>query len=194
MAQINDNLLTLIGIAAASLQTVLLALAGFVAWFQLRETAKTRYLEAVIRMFDDFGSRQAYFEADAILGLPRQIEEFTPEEIELAAWSVRVYEKMGFLVDSAMIPAKYIVPLYSRRIVWAWDALLPYIQEQRRLRDTGGAYRMAGDAAHFENLHKLALRYRTRHLSHRVHPPIPLAYRARLKALVESGQPLLPSD
>lgn len=194
MGQINDNLLTLVGIVVALLQTLLLALAGFVAWFQLRETAKTRYLEALIRMFEDFGSRQAYFEADAILGLPQRIEEYTPEEIELAAWAVRVYEKIAFLVDSGMIPAQYIVPLYSRRIVWAWDALLPYVEEQRRLRDTGGAYRMAGDAIYFQALYKLALRHRARRFSRRVHPPIPPAYRERLQALIESGQPLLPAD
>lgn len=194
MAQINGNLLTLVGIIVALLQTLLLALAGFVAWFQLRETAKTRYLEAVIRMFEDFGSRQAYFEADAILGLPQRIEDFTAEEVELAAWAVRVYEKLAFLVDSGMIPAQYIVPLYSRRIVWAWDALLPYIEEQRRLRDTGGAYRMAGDAIYFQGLTKLALRHRARRFRRRVHPPIPPAYRERLQALIQNGQPLLPAD
>lgn len=194
MPQLNGNLLTLVGIVVALLQTLLLALAGFVAWFQLRETAKTRYLEAVIRMFEDFGSREAYFEADAILGLPQRIEDFSPQEVELATWAVRVYEKIAFLVDSGMIPAQYIVPLYSRRIVWSWDALLPYIEEQRRLRDTGGAYRMAGDAIYFQALTKLALRHRARRFSRRVHPPIPGAYRERLKALIESGQSLLPAD
>jgi hypothetical protein len=194
MPQLNGNLLTLVGIVVALLQTLLLALAGFVAWFQLRETAKTRYLEAVIRMFEDFGSREAYFEADAILGLPQHIEDFSPQEVELATWAVRVYEKIAFLVDSGMIPAQYIVPLYSRRIIWAWDALLPYIEEQRRLRDTGGAYRMAGDAIYFQALVRLALRHRARRFSRRVHPPIPGAYRERLKALIESGQSLLPAD
>jgi hypothetical protein len=194
MPQLNGNLLTLVGIVVALLQTLLLALAGFVAWFQLRETAKTRYLEAVIRMFEDFGSREAYFEADAILGLPQRIEDFSPQEVELATWAVRVYEKIAFLVDSGMIPAQYIVPLYSRRIIWAWDALLPYIEEQRRLRDTGGAYRMAGDAIYFQALVKLALRHRARRFSRRIHPPIPGAYRERLKALIESGQSLLPAD
>jgi hypothetical protein len=194
MPQLNGNVLTLVGIVAALLQTLLLALAGFVAWFQLRETAKTRYLEAVVRMFDDFGSREAYFEADAILGLPQRIEDFSPQEVELATWAVRVYEKIAFLVDSGMIPAQYIVPLYSRRIVWSWDALRPYIEEQRRLRDTGGAYRMAGDAIYFQALVKLALRHRARRFSRRVHPPIPGAYRERLKALIESGQSLLPAD
>jgi hypothetical protein len=194
MELLNGNLLTLIGITTALLQTLLLAVAGSVAWFQLRETAKTRYLEAVIRMFDDFGSREAYFEADAILGLPQRIEDFTAEEIELAAWAVRVYEKIAFLVDSGMIPAQYIVPLYSRRIIWSWDALQPYIQQQRTLRDNNGAYRMAGDAIYFQNLVKLALRHRARRFSRRVHPSIPAAYRDRLQALLASGQSLLPAD
>ncbi|MBF6590892.1 MAG: hypothetical protein IVW57_10250, partial [Ktedonobacterales bacterium] len=163
--------------------------AGFVAWFQLREAAKTRYLEALIRMFDDFGSREAYFEADALLGLPQRIEDFSPAEIGLASWSVRIYEKIGFLVDTGLIPEDLIVPLYSRRILWSWDALQPYIKQQRELRDNGGAYRMAGDGLYFERLYQRALAYRRRHYrGQRANPPVPAAYRERLQQILASGQ------
>jgi hypothetical protein len=116
---------TLVAISVGAVQTIILVIAGFVAWFQLRETAKTRYLEAIVRVFEDFGSEEAYHYADLVLGLPTRIEDYTPAEVELATWVVRVYEKIGFLVESGMIPADYIIPLYSRRIVWTWTAVQP---------------------------------------------------------------------
>jgi hypothetical protein len=188
MPTFSSETVTFIGIAVALLQTVLLAVAGFVAWFQLRESAKTRYLEALVRMFDDFGSREAYFDADALLGLPARIEDYNTEETELATWAVRVYEKIGFFVASGLIPEELIVPLYSRRIVWSWHALQPYIQYQRKLRDTGGAYRMAGDGLYFEQLFQRARAYRAHHYPKRVDPPIPAAYQQRLQSILASGE------
>ncbi len=171
-------------------QTLVLFVAGAVAWRQLRESQRTRYLGAIIRMFDELGSREAYDDADAALGLPARIEDYTPEERELATWTTRVYEKLAFLVESGMIPARYIVPLYSRRIVWTWDALQPYIQEQRRLRDSGGAYRISGDARYFELLAQRSLRYRTRAFGDgkRVHPPIPQDYREQVLQMIARGE------
>jgi len=180
----------LIGIAVALFQTILLAVAGFVAWSQWREQAKARYLDGLVRMFDDIGSRDAYADADAVLGLPQRIEDYTPEELELATWAVRVYEKIAFLVESGLVPAEYIIPLYSRRIVWDWDALQPYIQEQRRLRDTSGGYRLAGDGRYFERLVARALAYRQRAFKGqpRAHPPVPDVYRERLRATIARGE------
>ena len=147
MFGLNTTQVALIEAAVAVLQTLLLVIGGAVAWRQLHEAQRTRYLGAIIRMFDDIGSRAAYEDADAALGLPHRIEDYTPEELELATWTTRVYEQLAFLVESGMIPEKYIVPLDSRRIVWTWDALQPYIQEQRRLRDSGGSYRISVRAA-----------------------------------------------
>jgi hypothetical protein len=189
MPSISNNVVALVGVVTALLQVVLLAVAGFVAWFQLREAAKTRYLEALVRMFDDFGSREAYFDADALLGLPQRIENYNNEEIELAIWSVRTYEKIGFFVDTGMIPEEFIIPLYSRRIVWSWAALWPFIQWQRTLRDEGGAYRMAGDGLYFERLYKRAKTYRQhQYRGKRADPPIPDAYRQRLAEILASGE------
>lgn len=176
----------------AILQTVLLVVAGYVAWRQLREAQRARLLSAMIRLFDDLGSRDAYEDADAALGLPARIEDYTPEELELATWTTRVYEKLGFMVESGMIPASYIIPLYSRRIVWTWDALQPFIQEQRRLRDDGGAYRMSGDGRYFEALMKRSLTFRERafKLGKRAHPTVPAAYRERVQEAIARGERL----
>src|SRR5262245_46609351 len=192
--QLPNDLTTLATIAVALLQTILLAVAGFVAWFQLREAATSRYLGALVRVFAEFGSREAYADADNVLGLPARFAEFTPEEFELATWVVRVYEKIAFLVESGMIPEQYIVPLYSRRILWTWDAVQPYVTEQRRLRDPGGAYQISCDALHFEGLAARALAYRKRvfRRAERAHPPIPAAYRRRLEALMTAGESVRP--
>ena len=76
---------TTITLGIAIVQTIFLVLAGFAAYFQFRETAKTRYLEAVVRMFEDFGSHEAYRHADFVLGLPRRIEDFSMRRS--ASWS-----------------------------------------------------------------------------------------------------------
>ncbi len=190
MFALNSSLIALIGIVVAALQTVLLVVAGAVAWQQLHEAQRARYLGAIIRMFDDIGSRASYEDADAVLGLPPTIEEFTTQEMELATWTTRVYEQLAFLVESGMIPEKYIVPLDSRRILWTWDALQPYIQEQRRLRDSGGAYRISGDGRYFEMLVARALRYRSHVFGRtkRQHPPIPSDYRERVLQMIARGE------
>ena len=193
MPHIPTDVVALIGLFVALLQTVLLALAGGIAWFQVREATKSRYLEALVRMFDDFGSRDAYFDADNVLGLPQRIEDYTPDELELATWVTRVNEKIAFLVESGMMPAEFVIPLYSRRILWTWDALQPFIKNERRLRDTDGAYRMGGDGRYFEKLADRALRYRRGAFNRsRANPPIPQEYRDRLRALVDSGASVRP--
>ena len=190
MLSLDASQIALIEVLVAALQTALLVAAGAVAWRQWREAQRARYLGAMLRMFDEIDSREAYQDADATLGLPERIQDFTPEELELATWTTRVFEKLAFLVESGMIPARYIIPIDSRRIVWTWDALQPYIQEQRRLRDSGGAYRVSGDGRYFELLAGRALRYRkqTFGASERVHPPIPSDYRARVEAAIARGE------
>jgi hypothetical protein len=192
MPAFDASQIALLEALVAVLQTVLLVVAGYVAWRQLREAQRARLLSAMIRLFDDLGSRDAYEDADAALGLPARIEDYTPEELELATWTTRVYEKLGFMVESGMIPASYIIPLYSRRIIWTWDALQPFIQEQRRLRDDGGAYRMSGDGRYFEALMKRALTFRERvfKVDKRAHPAVPAAYRERVQETIARGERL----
>ena len=190
MLSLDSTQIALIEIVVAALQTVLLALAGVVVWRQARKAQRSRALDAILRLYDDVGSRTAAQDADAALGLPERIEDYTPEELELATWTTRVYEKLAFLVESGMIPAQYIIPLDSRRILWTWDALQPFIQEQRRLRDSGGGYRISGDGRYFELLAKRALRYRTRTFvdAKRAHPPIPQDYRERVRQMIARGE------
>jgi hypothetical protein len=176
----------------AGLQTALLVVAGIVVWRQLRQAQRARYLNAVLRIYDELGSGPAYADADAALGLPERIEDYTPEERELATWTTRVYEKLGFLVESGAIPAHYIIPLYSRRIIWTWEALQPFIKEQRALRDSDGAYRMNSDGRYFETLALRALKYRNRTFKtlSRAHPAVPTAYREDVARLVARGERL----
>lgn len=176
----------------AVLLTVVVVVAGLVAWKQAREAQRARYLGVIIRIFDDLGSREAFEDADAALGLPARIEEYTPEEWELATWTARVFEKVAFLVESGMIPADTLIPLYSRRIVWTWDALQPFIQEQRRLRDGDGSYRANCDGRYFESLVKRAVTYRSREFSDtpRARPSVPAAYRERVRAMIARGERL----
>ena len=190
MFGLSTTAVVLIEAGVAVLQTLILVIAGAVAWRQLREAQRARYLGAIIRMYDDIGSRAAYEDADSTLGLPARIEDYTPEEMELATWTTRVYEQLAFLVESGMIPAKYIVPLDSRRIVWTWDALQPFIREQRRLRDNGGGYRISGDGRYFESLAKRAMAYRQRTFGEtpRTHPAIPPEYRQRVRQMIARGE------
>jgi hypothetical protein len=192
MPAIDANQIALLEALVAVLQTLVLVVAGIVAWWQLREVQRARYLGAIIHVYDELGNRETYEDADAALGLPASIEEYTPEELELATWTTRVYEKLGFLVESGLIPAEYIIPLYSRRIVWTWDALQPFIQSQRSQRDDGGAYRMSGDGRYFELLAKRALDYRMRSFkgSKRAHPSVPPAYREGVREKVARGERL----
>ncbi len=56
----NPTQIALIEAVVAVLQTLVLVIAGAVAWRQLHEAQRSRYLGAIIRMFDDIGSRAAY--------------------------------------------------------------------------------------------------------------------------------------
>ena len=192
MPSLTTNDVALIVAGVALLLTIFLAIAGFVAYFQVRATQKTRSLEAAVRLFEDFGSRGAYADTDAVLGLPASYADFTAEEMELATWVTRVYEKIAFLVESGMIPEEYIVPLYSRRILWTWSALQPYIIEQRRLRDTGGEYRMSGDGRYFEQLAERARAYRKRAFKDEpgAFSPVPTEYRQWVLQQMARGQRL----
>lgn len=176
----------------AVLLTVVVVVAGLIAWKQAREAQRAQHLGVIIRIFDDLGSREAFEDADAALGLPARIEEYTPEEWELATWTARVFEKVAFLVESGLVPAGSLIPLYSRRIVWTWDALQPFIQEQRRLRDGDGAYRANCDGRYFESLVQRAVNYRSRAFSdsRRARPSVPVAYRERVRAMIARGERL----
>lgn len=190
MFGLSTSTIALVEVIVAVAQTLILLIAGGVAWSQLREAQRSRYLGAIIRMYDDIDSRAAYEDADAALGLPDRIEDYTPEERELATWTTRVFEQLAFLVESGMIPEKYIVPLDSRRIVWTWDALQPFIQEQRLLRDSGGSYSISGDGRYFEQLARRAVAYRKRTFGEttRAHPPIPQEYRQRIAQMIARGE------
>ena len=95
MFGLSTTTVALIEVCVAVPQTLVLLIAGGVAWRQLHEAQRTRYLGAIIRMYDDIGSRAAYEDADAALGLPDRIEDYTPEERELATWTTRVYRATG---------------------------------------------------------------------------------------------------
>lgn len=190
MSSLNVGQVALIEVVVAALEALLVVVVGVIGWRWLRAARRAYAADTLLRLHDELGTHTAFEDTDAALGLPARIEEYTPQELELATSVTRDYERLAFLVESGVVPAAGVLPLHARRIVWVWQALQPFIREQRRLRDVGGAYRLNGDGRAFEALAQRAARSRARLYKDekQAQPPVPAEYRERVRQAIARGE------
>ncbi len=131
--------------------------AAIVALGQLKEMTKARHLEALLRVYDMIGSEPARKQRRIVYTeLKSEPENLTSDERELVEQVTVMFERIGKLVESDLVPRNELFEGHCEVILRTWTKLEPYIRHHRSL--AGGRH-----AQHFERLAVLAEEYRLEH-------------------------------
>jgi hypothetical protein len=132
--------------------------AAIIALWQLIEMRKARHLEAMLQVYEMFGSKASRKERRFIYNELNYSspEAFTSEELEIVEHVSVTFERIGKLVESDLVPANELLEGHCEVIIRSWNRLKPYIKHRRDKGD--GRY-----GKHFETLVDLALKYHSKH-------------------------------
>jgi hypothetical protein len=142
---------------ATVLGVVFVISAAMVALRQLKEMTKARHLEAMLQVYEMIGSEAARKNRRFIYTeLKSAPEELTFEERELVEKVIVVYERIGKLVESDLVPRDELLEGHCEVILRSWKKLEPYIRHYRKV--SSGRH-----AKHFETLARVAQEYHSKH-------------------------------
>lgn len=145
---------------AASISQVLASISVIAAIIfavvQLREATRTRYLEAVARIFEEFRSK-AFFQDRRFIYSHDAFDyaSCTDEERTQIERSINTFNRMSFLVEKGLLPKKLVLEMWSGALLSVWQKLESYVQDRRRV--TG----FSDWAIQFEHMAALSREYRT---------------------------------
>lgn len=127
----NDFWAMIEALATAVAMAAVLA-AGFIAYRELNENAKSRHLEVADRLFmelnapENVQARRWVFQhlpADPAQGLA----SMTPDERNLVKQVLNSLDRVAFLTQQDWIPDDMVMPWMNPMIVKTWDKLQPYV-------------------------------------------------------------------
>lgn len=144
--------------SAASIATIIGAgvviYAAVVAVGQLKETTKTRHLEAMLRVYDMIASpgarasrRFIYSELKSAPGKVTSEEREKIEEVSV------MFDRVGALVSAGLVPEDLLFASHREMIIRSWDKLAPYVEYSR-------LHRYPSFATYFELLASMARNHR----------------------------------
>jgi hypothetical protein len=152
IAGISSNLAVLIEALSTALATAAVFGAGFIAYQQLRETSKTRYMEVADRLFVELNSEKN-IEARRIVyqqltdGNAKSKEKLNEQEKEAIKTVLNSLDRVAFLTQSGWIPDDLVMPWMHPMIAKSWEKLEPYVLHERKLRNEPYYYRLAFELA-----------------------------------------------
>ena len=144
--------------SAASVATIIGAIvviyAAVVAVGQLKEMTKTRYLEAMLRVYDMIASPEARASRRFIYSELRSApDRVTSEEREKIEEVSVMLDRVGALVSAGLVPKDLLFANHREMIIRSWEKLAPYVIYRR-------LHRYPSFARHFEQLANLAQNHR----------------------------------
>lgn len=142
----SDSVTMVVGIV----QTVLLAAAGAVAWYQVRESSRARVASTLLEIFQTIHS-PGNARDRALLFHP----EGSAEDDDAARRTIELFEWVSLLVDYRMLPRELVFDMYSDLFVAVWRAGEGTVTRAR--------VHMANYAEHLENVAREAIVFRQRH-------------------------------
>lgn len=151
---------------AASITTVLgffvIIYTVLVALGQLKEMTRTRHLEAMLRVYEIIGSREARtqrrFLYTQLTSSPAQLSSEERDHVEDVSAS---FDRIGKLIEDGLVPKEMLFDSHCEMIIRCWIKLKPYIIYHRQ--QIGGRH-----VEHFELLANQAIRYHQKHFPGRV--------------------------
>jgi hypothetical protein len=143
---------------ATVISTLIVILAAVFAFHQLREMARARSAEAVVKIFemmiDDVETRSArrYVRTHE---LPRPGK--ASEETFAKMYRVWVsFDNLGIMVFEGLLPERIPMEMFHTSVIECWEKLAPHIDHERNQR--GKRYQVF-----FEDLYCRSLRYQRKH-------------------------------
>lgn len=138
---------------ATSLGFVVVTVATIVALRQLRESARARRLEAILKVYEMMGSESARAARRSIyVGLDSAPNEVSATEREAIEQVSVMFDMIGNIVEMGLVSRTELFETHCEVIIRCWRKLQPYIEWHRLV--LGGRH-----AASFERLAGLAEEY-----------------------------------
>ncbi len=146
------NSLEAIGTLSTALAAAAVFGAGVIAYKELSEVEKSRYLEVADRLFDELNSpenieaRRRIFQNlhdDPKIGLKR----LTAKDREAMKKVLNSLDRVAFLTQDGWIPEELVMPWMHPMIAKSWEKLEPYVMYERERRNEPYYYRYAGNLA-----------------------------------------------
>lgn len=121
--------------AATVTGAVVVVYAAIVAVRQLKEMTRTRYLEAMLRVYELISSDDARDTRRYIYSELRSTPDaLTLEEQRQVEKASVLLDRVGSLVAAGLVPADLVLSSHSTMIANLWDRLEPYIRFHRSQR------------------------------------------------------------
>lgn len=148
LSGISSNLAVLIEALSTALATATVIGAGIIAYRQLSEMSKSRYMEVADRLFvelnskDNIAARRIVYQ-QLTDGKARSIEKLSIEEKEAIKSVLNSLDRVAFLTQSGWIPDDLVMPWMHPMIAKSWEKLEPYVLHEREIRNEPYYYKLA---------------------------------------------------
>lgn len=148
---------TLFSSISTTIAAIIAAVAAIIAIKQLREMAKTRHLEAMLRVYEMIGNESAREDRRFIFNnLSSPPELITDEERNRIERVSVTLDRVGKLIKSGLVPKEEFLNSHYEMVVRCWKVLEPYILHHEN--KVGGRH-----SSHFKYLYNVADKYHNRH-------------------------------
>lgn len=125
---------------------------GFVAYRELSEIARTRYMEVADRLFEELNSPENIAARRWVFQeLPDDPEEglrnLSPEGREHVKRVLNSLDRVAFLTQAGWIPDDLVMPWMHPMIAKSWEKLEPYVRYEQQRRNEPYYYEHAATLA-----------------------------------------------
>lgn len=125
---------------------------------ELRNLARTRRTDVIMRIYDRFGSKEMVEAIKSVGQLRSQSLEFPPKEALTGVTQVAIiFEGLGVLLEQNLIDIELVNSLFGPTLVSLWEPIQPVIQGMRKSLKEPFFF------SHFEYLYNRLAEYRREH-------------------------------
>ncbi|HUI24323.1 MAG TPA: hypothetical protein VLY82_08060 [Nitrososphaerales archaeon] len=125
---------------------------------ELRNLARTRRTDVIMRIYDRFGSKEMVEAINSVGQLRSQSLEFPPKEALTGVTQVAIiFEGLGVLLEQNLIDIELVNSLFGPTLVSLWEPIQPVIQGMRKSLKEPFFF------SHFEYLYNRLAEYRREH-------------------------------
>lgn len=124
---------------------------------QLNQLKKSRYAETLTKIYEEIHSQSAIADRDRLFS--SNLNNYCSVQIEMQILTERVVDtlnRIAYIACKNLIPAEYIVEMYSGLYVRTWEHLKDYIIGKRKFSG------LLNYAMYFEKMYDYSVKYRIR--------------------------------